>query len=53
MCWSKYEREEWERLQRERETERQGTISAIEPEAEESDSRLEEIETREGELVRI
>jgi hypothetical protein len=53
MCWSKHEREEWERLQREREAERQETISATEPGAEESDSRLEEIETREGELVRI
>jgi len=53
MCWSKHEREEWERLQREREAERLRTISAMEPEGEEPDSPEEEIEEREGELIRI
>jgi hypothetical protein len=52
MCWSKHEREEWERLQREREGERLRTISASEPE-EEPDTSAEEIEEHEGELVRI
>jgi hypothetical protein len=53
MCWSKHEREEWERLQREREAERLRTISAIEPEVEEPDTSEAEIEEREGELIRI
>ena len=53
MCWSQNEREEWERLQREREAERLRTISAIEPELEEPDTPEEEIEDREGELIRI
>jgi hypothetical protein len=52
MCWSKHEREEWERLQREREAGRLRTISASEPEAEEPDT-PEEIEEREDELIRI
>jgi hypothetical protein len=52
MCWSKHEREEWERLQREREADRLLTISANEPE-EEPTAREEEIEEREGELVRV
>jgi hypothetical protein len=53
MCWSKHERDEWERLQREREAERLRTISAIEPELEEPDTPEEEIEERESELIRI
>ena len=52
MCWSEHEREEWERLQRECEA-RLRTISAIEPEVEESDRPEAEIEEREGELIRI
>jgi hypothetical protein len=52
MCWSKYEREEWERLQRERETERLRTISATEPEGE-RDTPEDRIEEREGELIGI
>jgi hypothetical protein len=52
MCWSRHEREEWERLQREREAERLRMISAIEPEVEEPDT-AEEIEEREGELIRV
>jgi hypothetical protein len=53
MCWSKHEREEWERLQREREAERLRTISAIEPAVEEPDTPEEEVGEREGELIRI
>jgi hypothetical protein len=53
MCWSKHEREEWERLQREREAERLRTISAIEPAVEEPDRPEEEVGEREGELIRI
>jgi hypothetical protein len=53
MCWSKHEREEWERLQREREAERLRTISASGPKVEEPETPEVEIEVREGELVRI
>jgi hypothetical protein len=53
MCWSKHEREVWERLQREREAERLRTISAMEPEGEEPDSTEEELEEHEGDLIRI
>jgi hypothetical protein len=52
MCWSKHEREGWERLQGEREAGRPRTISAIGPEAEKPDTPEEEIEEREGELIR-
>ena len=52
MCWSKHEREEWERLQREREAERLRTISVTEPAGEEPVSVDEEIEEPERELVR-
>jgi hypothetical protein len=47
MCWSKHEREEWERLQREREAERLRTISVTEPDVEEPDSVEEETDERE------
>jgi hypothetical protein len=53
MCWSKDEREEWERLQREREAERERTISAVEPEREEPETPEEAIEEREGELISV
>ena len=50
MCWSRFEREEWLRRQREeREPEHLQTISS-EPEAKEPVE--PEIEEREGELVR-
>jgi hypothetical protein len=52
MCWSKHEREEWERLQLEGEAGRLRTISAIEPEVE-PETPEEEIEEREGELIPI
>jgi hypothetical protein len=53
MCGSKYEREQWERLAREREAERLHFISTTEPEpkAEEPEPEVE-IEEREAELVR-
>ena len=51
MCWSKHEREEWLRLQREWEEERRVASSATEPE-EEPETREAEVE-REGELVRV
>lgn len=52
MCWSKYEREEWERLQLERELASLRTIST-EPEAAEEPAAPEEVEEREDELVRV
>jgi hypothetical protein len=52
MCWSKHEREEWERLQREREAARLRTISVTEPEVEEPDSFDEENEEPERVLIR-
>jgi hypothetical protein len=51
MCWSRSEREEWERIQREREAERLRMISS-EPKVEEPEE-PEEVEEREGELIRI
>jgi hypothetical protein len=53
MCWTKHEREEWQRLQREREAERLRTISASGLKLEEPETPEAEIEEREGELVRI
>jgi hypothetical protein len=53
MCWSKEEREEWERLRREREGEHLLRISAVEPELAEPDKPEAEVEEREGELVRV
>lgn len=50
MCWSKHEREEWLRLQREWEDERQVTSSPDEEVPEQAETELEE---REGELVRV
>jgi hypothetical protein len=52
MCWSKHEREEWLRLQREWEDERRVASSAPDPE-EEPDRREAEIDEREGELIRV
>ena len=52
MCWSKHEREEWERLEREREAASLRSISVTGPEAE-PEKPEEEIEEREGELVRV
>jgi hypothetical protein len=52
MCWSKYEREEWERLQLERELASLRTISTA-PEKTEEPAAPEEVEEREGELVRV
>jgi hypothetical protein len=52
MCWSRSEREEWERIQREREAERLRTISS-EPTAEEPEAPEVEVEEREGELIRV
>ncbi|HEX3268377.1 MAG TPA: hypothetical protein VHQ98_10385 [Gaiellaceae bacterium] len=49
MCWSKHEREEWERRELEREAERLRFISTTEPKAEEPEP---EVEEREAELVR-
>jgi len=51
MCWSKHEREQWERQRREAEleAERLRFVSG-EPVAEEPDSETD-IEEREGELV--
>jgi len=51
MCWSKHEREQWERLEREREAERLRFISTTEPKAQELEPEVE-IEKREAELVR-
>jgi hypothetical protein len=54
VCWSKFEREEWERTQREREAERLRQISATEPKVEDPDvPEIEVEEEREGELIRI
>jgi hypothetical protein len=52
MCWSKHEREQWdrERIEREREAERLRWISATEPRTEEPEP--EETTEREAELVR-
>jgi hypothetical protein len=52
MCWSRYEREEWERFEREREALSLRTVSASEPEVE-PDAPEEEVEEREGDLVRV
>ena len=51
MCWSKYEREQWERERREAklEAERLRFISTAEPRAEEPEA---EVAEREKELVR-
>ncbi|MGH3006069.1 MAG: hypothetical protein ACRDOS_09260 [Gaiellaceae bacterium] len=53
MCWSKHEREQWERdrIEREREAERLDWISSTRPKADEPEPELE-TEEREGELVR-
>lgn len=53
MCWSKNEREQWERerFEREREAERLARISSTRPKANEPEPRLES-EEREGELIR-
>ena len=53
VCWSKYEREQWERerAEREREAERLRRISSTEPKADEPEPELE-TEEREAELVR-
>jgi hypothetical protein len=50
VCWSKYEREQWERERIAREAERLQRISSTEPEADEREPQLET--EREGELVR-
>ena len=51
MCWSKYEREQWERrLEEEREAERLRMISS-EPTVQEPAE--PEVEEREDELVRV
>jgi hypothetical protein len=51
MCWSTYEREEFERFEREREALLR-TVSAPEPQVE-PDATDEEVDEREGELVRV
>jgi hypothetical protein len=53
VCWSKNEREQWERerFEREREAERLARISSTRPKANEPEPRLES-EEREGELIR-
>jgi hypothetical protein len=51
MCWSKYEREQWERERREAEAERLRFISTTEPKTEEPEPQVEADE-RETELVR-
>jgi hypothetical protein len=51
MCWSKYEREQWERERFEREAERLRWIASTEPKADEPEPGLE-TEEREAELVR-
>jgi hypothetical protein len=48
MCWSKFEREEW---QREREAERLREISSTEPKVEEPEEPEVEVDEREDELV--
>jgi hypothetical protein len=53
MCWSRSEREEWERIQREREAERLRQIASTEPTVEEPEVPEGEVEEREGELIRI
>jgi hypothetical protein len=52
MCWSKHEREQWERerIEREHEAERLRRISSTEPTADEPEPELETVE-REAELV--
>jgi hypothetical protein len=52
MCWSKEEREEWERLQRERE-EQHLLVSALDTDAEPAVQPEAEVEEREGELIRV
>jgi hypothetical protein len=52
MCWSRSEREEWLRAEREREQDRLREISPSEPEVEEP-AVAGEVEEREGELIRI
>jgi hypothetical protein len=53
VCWSKHEREQWERdrIERERKAERFDWISSTRPKADEPEPELE-AEEREGELVR-
>jgi hypothetical protein len=53
MCWSKHEREEWLRLQREWEEERHVASSAPDEQVPEQDTQEAEVEEREGELVRV
>ena len=53
MCWSKYEREEWLRTQRELEEERPRQVSTTEPKVEEPEAPEVELDEREGELVRV
>jgi hypothetical protein len=52
MCWSKYEREQWqrERIEREREEERLRRILTMEPTAQEPEPEVESGD-REAELV--
>jgi hypothetical protein len=52
MCWSKHEREEWERLQREGDSERLLTISAIESDVESRPRAMRRSRSR-GELIRV
>ncbi len=51
MCWSKYEREQWERERREAEREagRLRFVSTTEPRSDETEA---EVDEREAELVR-
>ncbi|HEY3051472.1 MAG TPA: hypothetical protein VGJ40_07065 [Gaiellaceae bacterium] len=51
MCWSKHEREEWLRLQREWEEEPEVTSSA--PDEEVPEQTETELGERDGELVRV
>jgi hypothetical protein len=51
VCWSKNEREQWERERFEREAERLARISSTGPKANEPEPQLE-TEEREGELIR-
>jgi hypothetical protein len=48
MCGSKHEREQWERLEREREAERLRFISTTEPKAEEPEPEVENRGARGG-----